>query len=541
MSQFIKEIFLPEKIKTSYLFAKTVVGIEINKTNIIATKTRLKGTSSTIELTIEEKIAENISEDNDPTSTALASIFAKIDKYDEIHTVLPSSIVIFKELKLPFLDQEKISMVIGFEIEPLLPFSLRDGIIDFIITRQIPEEKSSEIMVTAVQKQHIIEHLTLFEAVGLKPTVITIDMISVYALYKHIPAYNQLDGGAVLIDINPYTTIITLIINGQLKIVRTLPKGIITIAKTAAQELQKTPHEILEHLLRFGLEATELANYTASVQKAITAWWDSINFTLTSFSTQLLNRKPLTKIILLGEGSLIKGIIPFIATKTGVACEQFNTHFLNEDKSLIIKNNSVITPINLISVSATLPLSITSNYNLGKKEFSSPDNSLLIKQLIVLILLTIILFTTLIINYSIQTKRLKKEIKASEYTALTALKSTFTDLEETDLDDVINEAQEELKLQKETWFAFSGSSRMSFLECLLELTIKIDKKSLGFNLDQITIAEGILTLKAQVRDHDALTILIRELSQSKLFKEVEPVENTPFVMRIKLATKSEEL
>ena len=543
MSQLIKEIFLPEKIKNSYLIAKTVVGIKINKTSIIATKTRLKGNTSTIELTVEEKITENVSEEGlVPTTPTLTSIFSKIGTYDEIHTTLPSSVVIFKELKLPFLTREKIEMVIGFEIEPLLPFSLRDAVIDFIITRQIPEEKSSEILVTAVQKQHITEHLALFEAVGLMPTVITVDMIALYGLYKQVPAYNQLEGGTVMLDLSPYSTCITLMINSQLKIVRTLPKGIISIAKTAAQELQKTPNEIIEHLLRFGLETTDLAHYTPAIEKAVNEWLNSLNFTLTSFTTQLLNRKPLTKIIVLGEGSLIKGLIPFIAQKTGTACEEFNVSSINEDTSFIIKNSNTITPFNVISVSAALPLPITADYNLAKKEFSTPDNSLLIKQLVVLIVLTITLFATLITHYTIQTQRLKREIKASGLNALTELKDTFKDLEdEDDLDSAITAAEEELKKEKETWFAFSGTSRVSFLECLLELTTKIDKKSLGFSVDQITIAEGILTLKAQVRDYDALTILIRELSQSKLFKDVEKVENTPFTMRIELATGKEEL
>src|SRR6266849_1304532 len=142
MKQLIQDIFLPEKIKSYYLFSKIIVGIEINKTNIIATKTKINGYTSTIELIIEEKISEEVSEENfERTSPALTSIFSKIGTYDEIHTILPSSIVIFKELKLPFTSREKIGKVIGFEIEPLLPFALRDAAIDFIITREIPEEK----------------------------------------------------------------------------------------------------------------------------------------------------------------------------------------------------------------------------------------------------------------------------------------------------------------------------------------------------------------------------------------------------------------
>ncbi|MEP6804192.1 MAG: hypothetical protein ABI892_06705, partial [Flavobacterium sp.] len=72
-------------------------------------------------------------------------------------------------------------------------------------------------------------------------------------------------------------------------------------------------------------------------------------------------------------------------------------------------------------------------------------------------------------------------------------------------------------------------------------TTKIDRKTLGFVIDQIVIAEGELTLKAQVREHEALKILRRELKQSKLFKDVEEVENTPFTMKIQLVNSSEEL
>src|SRR5579871_6305196 len=258
MSGLIKDVILPEKIKSYYLFSKIVVGVEINKTKIIATKTRISGTTSTIEQIIEEKIPEESpQEGTDPVSPALTALLAKIGSYDEIHTILPSSIAVFKEIKLPFTSRDKIAMVIGFEIEPLLPFSLRDAVIDFIITREIPEEKSSEIIVTAIQKQHIIQQLAQFEAIGIKPTAITIDMIALYGLYHHIDAYKKLPGGTALITVTGHSTAIAFMIDGQLKTVRTLPKGIIALTKQIAQELNKTSQEIIDHLLRFGVEQTD--------------------------------------------------------------------------------------------------------------------------------------------------------------------------------------------------------------------------------------------------------------------------------------------
>jgi len=540
MKQLIQDIFLPEKIKSYYLFSKVIVGIEINRTNIIATKTKISGYTSTIELIIEEKISEEVSEENfERTSPALTSIFSKIGNYDEIHTILPSSMVVFKELKLPFTSREKISKIIGFEIEPLLPFALRDAVIDFIITREIPEEKSSEILVTAVQKQNIIQHVAMFEAINLKPDVITVDMIALYGLYKQIEPYKQLQGGTVLINITSYSTGIALMINGQLKTVRTLSKGIIALTKQIAQDLNRTPQEIIDYLFRFGVEKTE---DEPTIEKAISDWWNSINFTLESFSAQLLNRQPMTKIILLGNGALIKGLIPFIQQKSGINSELFNAENISQDPTCIIKNINSITPINVISVSATLPFPVTVDYNLAQKEFKPIDNFLLLKQLIVLIVLTIGFFAILITHYTIQTSKLKKEIRASEHEALTALTSTFKTLEgETNVSDAIEEAEKEVEEQKKRWFAFSYQSRASFLQYLLELASKIDKKSLDFNIEQITIADGILTLKASVRDHDALKILERELAQSKLFSSIEPQDNPQFTMRITLANSSEEL
>jgi hypothetical protein len=432
-------------------------------------------------------------------------------------------------------------MVIGFEVEPLLPFPLREAAIDFIVTREIPEEKSSEILVTAVQKQHIVQHLQMFEAVGLKPEVVTVDMIALYGLYKQIDAYKQLSGGTVLINITSYTTSIAFIINGQLKIIRTLPKATLSLTKQIAQDLNKTPQEAIDLLVRFGLEATGHEQSTA-IEKAVLEWWNTINFTLNSFVTQFLNRQPMTKIIFLGSGSLIKGLISFITQKSGVTCELFNAEKITSDSTLTIKNINLITPINVISVSATLPFSMTVNYNLAQKDFKSPNNYLLLKQLIIIVILTLAVFSTLITHYYIQTRTLKNEIKASQKEALTALTSTFKVLEnETNLSDTIEEAEKEVEEQKKRWFAFSHQSRASVLQYLSELSTKIDKKSIGLNVEQISINEDTLTLKAEVKDHEAIKILSRELSQSKLFKPFESPETPQFIMRIPLARSSEEI
>lgn len=545
MNGLIKDVILPEKIKSYYLFSKIVVGIEINKTKIIATKTRISGTTSTIEQIIEEKMPEEISPDGtDAVAPTLTALLAKIGSYDEIHTTLPSSIAVFKEIKLPFITRDKIAMVIGFEIEPLLPFSLRDAVIDFIITREIPEEKSSEIIVTAVQKHHIAQQLALFETIGIKPAVITIDMIALYGLYHHIEAYKKLTGGTAIITLTGQSTAIAFMIDGQLKTVRTLPKGIIALTKQISQELNKTGQEIIDYLLRFGVEQTDNAEYSTVIQKITGEWWDSVNFTLNSFSAQFLSRQPITKIIFAGNGSLIKGLVPFIEKKTSISSELFTMPETIQDPTCTIKNGNLVTPFNIISASSTLPLPMTGDYNLIQKEFAIQDSGLLLKQLIILVILTTTIFAALITHYFLQTNKLKDVVHTSEQQCLTILTSTFKDLEGTKTvdDELIENAKTELEEKQKRWFAFSNQSRASFLQYLSELSTKIDRKGIDLQVDQIIIGEGALTLKAAVKDYEALKVFERELEQSKLFTLTEAPPETPqFTMKLTLTNSEEQL
>jgi hypothetical protein len=249
----------------------------------------------------------------------------------------------------------------------------------------------------------------------------------------------------------------------------------------------------------------------------------------------------MTKIIFLGSGSLIKGLIPLIAQKTGVNCELFAVNETEQDPLCTIKNGNLITPINVISASATLPVATTVDYNLMQKEFISQDSSLLLKQLILLVVLTMGLFATLITHYIIQTNKLKKAVYSAEQEALSALKEKFSALEDAKVldDEVIEEANQEAEEQQKRWFAFSNQSRASFLQYLLELSSKIDRKSIDFKVDQITIAEGVLTLKAEVRDSDALKVFERQLEQSKMLRPLESPEIPQFTMRLTLVGNEE--
>jgi type IV pilus assembly protein PilM len=530
----IKNIFLPDKIGNKYIFAKRIVGFDIGKTHISTTQVYASGTNLIIEKCLEEKLDPALTTYEERVTKALKSIHTKLDKYDEVRTALSSSLAVFKELKLPFTSYEKINMIINFEVEPLLPFSLSDAVVDFIITHTNKTEQSSQVLVAAVQKQYIAQHLKLFVDSGFDPNVITIDLFGLYGLYQHIPSYTKRKGGIVLLDLGLHSTRMAYIHNDQLKLIRTLPKGMSTIAKEVAQELKIAPAQAMDHIMRFGLEPADWPEYSKAITKASTTFWNSVRFTLTSFTVQTTPEQSVNTLIMLGGGAELKKLVPFVTDLLKIPCELFNVNAI--DKTIQIKTKKSISMACIISLATALPSPLTQLFNLRKDEFSIADNKLFYKQFITTIVLTICLLGGLFVNNYIQIKSLQNELQSSEQETIDALKKRFKNLEETgDLEGTIEEAQREVEKEEKTWFAFSGPARATFLKYLLELTNRIDKKALGFKINKITITEGKMMLSAEVKDFPSLKLLEKELRQSKLFSSIEPQNDTTFDMQITLA------
>jgi type IV pilus assembly protein PilM len=538
----IKNILLPEKIGSYYLFPKRIVGIDIGKADITATVIRANGSSLTIEQTIEMPLeTSNGNDTTERTVATLKQMMGQVGKVQEVRTALPSSVVIFKELKLPFISYDKIKLIVNFEVEPLLPFSLQDAVIDFIITKQNIEEQSSQVLVAAVQKQHVTKHLELLALADITPDVVTVDLFALYALYQAIPEYEQSHATSVVIDLGLSATRIIYIDNGQLRLIRTLSKGMIHLAKSVSDTLGITVGQAMEHIMRFGITTTDWPEYGHAITKSCTAFWQEIRFTLTSFTLHGSPEQSIKKLVLLGPGAQLKGLCPFVSELMTIPCEIFETQKINTIHHVHSKNKQMLPQSCIMSTSIALPLPLIEFFNLRRGELAASNRGLLYVQSITTAVLTLLLLGTLATYSYLQTSRLEKEIASSEEQAIEALKENFKNSvseDITELDEALQRAQEELAREEKTWFAFSSQSPALFLKYLLELTNHVDKESLELALEKITITDGVMTLKGRVKDFPSLTTLVRELEQSKLFTLPEPQRDVKFdALKIVLAPK----
>lgn len=376
------------------------------------------------------------------------------------------------------------------------------------------------------------------------------DLFALYELYKKSNLCTSIVGASVLIDLGMQTTRIAYIQDGQLRFIRTINKGVLQQAKSAADLLNMQPNEIMEHIMRFGIEKNSNVRYDQTIDDVFSSFWREVQLTLQSFTAQIQQTPP-TTILLLGQGAELKGMIEFVSGQLQMPCQLLRPTDLLDSKTITIKTKTAMPSSSIISLATALLPMGADQVNLRQGLFALSSDSILNRQLIVACALALLLIGSLVTYSFIQIKAIRKAAQLYEREALDVLKDRphfekalqegLKDIKEKDqLEEAKHLVEQEVQRQEEMWFAFAGSARASKLKYLLELTTHVDKDALGFVIDSLAFTDGTMTIKAQVKDHEALKLLKKSLDESSLFSPVQVGEETNFVIKINLGKNGEE-
>lgn len=534
----IKNIFLPERSGTYYLFGTSFVGIEITGTEVHAVQVKAQGNNRIIEkATTIPFPADTNMEWNVKAVTTLQAAVATYNLTDHVIATIPSSQVIIKRMRVPFTDPEKIAQVIGFEVEPLLPFPLSEALIDCVIIQTLETEKSAELLIVAVQKERIEKIKALFVSAEIPLTGITVDILSAYNLiYRLTP---PTPGSTIFVTTGAQTTGLACVTEKNITLIRSLPKGTLSIAKQIGLKKNIPAETALEELIRFGIVSHERPQDHQDIQDALQSYLYDLKFTSAAFATE--TSTPITSIILTGPVIDIPGFVDYATKELGIPCAPLDLSTLTQqDPTIQYAKGTIVSPHQQIALGAALPIAQLLTFNLIKTIPSEKAYPFFIKQTGVSLILSLFLFGILGTHLYLQRRTLKKTVLKNEQEAISALKKQFSSITSTRIERVIEDAQEAVDREESTWFAFSSAARASYLKILLELKSKIDADSLGFVIEKLTITEGQLTLKARVRDYNALKLLEKALRSSTLLMAFEPQATTDFEMKITLASPNRE-
>jgi hypothetical protein len=283
------------------------------------------------------------------------------------------------------------------------------------------------------------------------------------------------------------------------------------------------------------------SDFNTAYQKAVRLLLNTIVLTVQSCTPPDATNTDIPEIFLAGSvAEKIPSIALLLEEIIHKQCVLINPSTLLE-KAQINHEKITVRLGQLSSIAIACSNYLQPHLNFRKDEFAQKNSSVLLQQLCIGIFLCVAIISIMISHYTFQINRLKKEMAESSQEVVSVLKEQFKIAkDENDLQDILDLADQAIIKEQETWFAFSYANQSRFLQYLLELTNKIDKKNLGFVPEKITIIEGTLTLKARVKDFEALKLLEKELRSSNLFVAIEPQDTPQFTMKITLASTNKE-
>lgn len=518
----LASIFLPEKIGTHRILAQRIIGLSVHEDVVRLVQVHVKRSKSVIQQLLTENI-ESGTEDTyaERASQALKKIMTYVTSYDQIRICVPASMLVLKELTLQFTDPTKIRMVLEYEIETMLPFAVNEAVIDFIVTKTQKDPQQAQILVAAVRSQDLETYLNMFTQAGIDPTHITIDLFALYGLYQQIPEYAvQASHATAMIELGHHSTRIAFIQDGQLRLSRSLPRGIATIIKFISQEADISHDDVEKILATQGINGIPDETLSRIVQKHFVLLLNDIQFTLNSFSLKLNFYEGVNKVLFTGYTQNIKNLMTFCSDTIQIPCEVFDCQKLLNSAVVLSNQSQDQGQLNAYAtvLGVALPSVEQGDFDLRRKQFAFQRHGLVVKQLATACLITICMFVTVGTMGYFHLARLEQEATQLEQDEINKIRKE--EIFEKDrfpkspkLQIVLREAEKIVREKQEIWAPFA-QKRIRPLELWSELVRIINKRQFD-----VTIKEVTFTTEERGWDRDKDGSIKQDLGTAKV--EVE--------------------
>ncbi|MFC1854488.1 pilus assembly protein PilM [Candidatus Dependentiae bacterium] len=542
----IREIFLPSQMKGKRYFSESALGISLENDGIHAALIQLTPTGNTLakvlkySLSEEEKL-ELVGKVGWYPKVYLNSLkeIKKLAIHQNIVRVtVPSSLVVIKELELPFCSREKVKMVIEYEAEPLLPFNSDEAFIDFVITSKSEKGKSCRVIVAAIRKSDINKIFEVFDEAEFAPHHIYVDLLATSGLTLQLKATGS-EKTSALIEVEKDLIKVVLLENGTLRFVRNIHKGINFFVDALHKTLNISEEECRHKFEHYGFQKSGDKKYDSAIETLSDDLYKDIEFALDSFRLKSDKISEIQSVTVLERGCEIKSFVEQLEHGINLKCKKLSPELLTSKR--LLKNKatarySELYPY-LTAIGSAVPPPSHEDFDLGGDFTAHASKSIVKKQLLAGGLLAgLLLFSVGGYGY-LQLSSLSNKANSFEQKAIKTFKSVLpkeTRLpRKVRLKKIAKDSSQFVEELESAWHSF-GCQSIPALEAMLELTritdktkfqTIIDKMKVGKDEDGQTVLEVSGTLKTQ-GERAKLDEFISRFQQAKNLTLVELSEGS---------------
>jgi len=418
---------------------------------------------------------------------------------------LPLNDIMFRQVSLPFRDDNKIRKTLPFELEPLIPFAVSEIVTDYL------KVHASGLLVAAATKKAIQDWITLIESNLGEVSVID---ISSAALTSAILEKKDAKTCGVLLDIGAGSTTAVFYENGTIVQLRSLAIGGNQMTAALAADMSAETWEA---------ELTKInADYSvagAKVSDLCHKFCLELTNTVEFMKLNDILQSNLTQITITGGGCLF---LPLKKELEDYFTLPVETLDLARSKQIEIEGNlqGKYQPqiMNTALAAAMRIFDGKTSFNFRQGEFAAKNVRIKLKeQLRWAAVVAGIIFSLAVVNqfldYGLQTQRLniiKKQISL-------IFKKNFPEAQA--MVDPVQQLKTKLAENKKTFGFYEGVRDVPVVDLLKEISSLIST-SRDIVITDFSYENTAVLIKGQAKNIDDVSAIKNELAKSRYFKDV---------------------
>jgi general secretion pathway protein L len=208
------------------------VGLDIGETTIKAVRLRRSFTGRESADYLTQELPAPLEDQTDGAQLAATlRQFFKANRLNgaEVTTALPCRDMFIRTLALPFHDPKSLVQVVPYEVEHLIPLPLEDVAVDYQLLgpgSTNGQENGSDVLVAAVPRTTLTQHVQLLGDAGINPSLIDVDALALHSRMQHLGRRSMIfPPDLALIDIGASKTTVCLTHLGHPVVIRTIAWG----------------------------------------------------------------------------------------------------------------------------------------------------------------------------------------------------------------------------------------------------------------------------------------------------------------------------
>lgn len=201
--------------------SRKVLGIDIRSDSIAAVVVKSSMRENRIDAHATIAIPAATDEEQSGITAALESLTERLDISGCDYVIsIPSDRFSYRNIQVPFSNPKKIRMVLPFELEPTLPYSIDNLILDFQAINTTESGENTSLIAAAIKQSQLDPYIEALASVKIDPERVTISGLPA-ALCMASQA--DPDEDQLFIDINARSSTLFATVGGQTQLIRSFP------------------------------------------------------------------------------------------------------------------------------------------------------------------------------------------------------------------------------------------------------------------------------------------------------------------------------